>query len=97
MKQNLDNTKTLLNLPSIVRALLQSDALGQSTMLKPGQFINSQDLLTNELNPKKKKKKKFQKASCADLRISFRFKIKAQKGLLVILSSICYFYILLPR
>ena len=89
MKQNLDNTKTLLNLPSIVRALLQSDALGQSTMLKPGQFINSQDLLTNELHPKKKKK--FQKASCADLRISFRFKLKAQKGLLAILSSICYF------
>ena len=56
MKQNLDNTKTLLNLPSIVRALLQSDALGQSTMLKPGQFINSQDLLTTELHPKKKKK-----------------------------------------
>ena len=56
MEQNLDSTKTVLNLPSIVRALLQSNALGQSTMLKSGQFINSQDLLTNELHPKKQKK-----------------------------------------
>ena len=95
MKQNLNNTKTLLNPPSIVRALLLMHWANQPCSNLAGAF-KFPGSFKYELHPKKKI---FfpQKASCIDLRISFRFKLKAQKGFPAILSSMCYFNILLPQ